>query len=222
VFDYAKAMEYRTGDNPAAWKGMLEPILGQAQRTIKHHAALPYARMGTFMAELRCQEGIAARALEFSILTATRSGEVRNAAWNEINLETKTWIIPAGRMKTRKEHAIPLSEPAIDLLRALRKTHPQSETWVFPSSRKGRSRPLTDPTLIGVMRRIGWPGLTQHGFRSTFRDWAGEQTHHAREVIEHALAHRLKDKVEAAYQRGTLWPKRVALMDDWANYCGQA
>jgi integrase len=139
VFDYAKAMEYRTGDNPAEWKGTLEPILGQVKRTIKHHAALPYARMGIFMAELRRQEGIAARALEFSILTATRSGEVRNAAWSEIDFETKTWIIPAERMKTRKEHPIPLSEPTIDLLRALRQPHPQSETRVFPSSRKGGS-----------------------------------------------------------------------------------
>ncbi|MDR0578055.1 MAG: tyrosine-type recombinase/integrase [Candidatus Accumulibacter sp.] len=219
VFDYAKAMEYCEGENPASWKGTLEPILGQPKRVVKHLAALPYPQIGPFMEALRREEGMAARALEFSILTATRSGEVRHATWDEIDFEAKTWTIPAERMKARKEHPIPLSEAAIDFLQTLKQNVLRSETWLFPSPYK-KDAPLKDPALINVMNRMGWTGLTQHGFRSTFRDWAGEQTPHAREVIEHALAHQLKDKSEAAYQRGTLWPKRIVLMNDWANYCG--
>jgi integrase len=218
VFDYAKAMEYRTGDNPAEWKGTLKPILGQPPKAVEHHAALPYPQIGAFMAELRRSEGIAARALELAILTATRSGEVRGAPWDEINLEAKTWIIPAERMKARKEHPIPLSEAAVELLRTLKQSRVRGETLIFPSPKGGK--PLSDMTLTAVLKRMGREGLTQHGFRSTFRDWAGELTYHPREVIEHALAHQLRDKSEAAYQRGTLWPKRVALMADWANYCG--
>jgi len=216
VLDYAKAKEYFEGDNPAAWKGMLKPLLsmpGKVQNR-KHHAALPYSEMGSFMAELCKRSGVSARALEFSILTVARSGEVRGAGWNEIDLKAKTWTIPAERMKARKEHRVPLSEAAISLLKALPRF--KDNNLVFPAPRGGQ---LSDMSLTAVLKRMGRKDLTQHGFRSTFREWAGETTSFQREVIEHALAHQLADKAEAAYQRGTLWPKRVSLMDEWTSYC---
>lgn len=211
VLDYAKAKEYFEGDNPAAWKGMLKPLLPLPSKvqTQKHHAALPYGDIGTFMGELRQRQGISARALEFAILTIARSGEIRGAEWNEIDLAGKTWTIPASRMKAAKEHRVPLSDAAIALLKELPRF--KDNNFVFPAQRKGQ---LSDTALLAVLKRMGYTDLTQHGFRSTFRDWAGETTSHQREVIEHALAHQLADKAEAAYQRGTLWPKRVALMDD--------
>lgn len=216
VLDYAKAKEYFEGDNPAAWKGMLKPLLPLPSKvqTQKHHAALPYGDIGTFMGELRQRQGISARALEFAILTIARSGEIRGAEWNEIDLAGKTWTIPASRMKAAKEHRVPLSDAAIALLKELPRF--KDNNFVFPAQRKGQ---LSDTALLAVLKRMGYTDLTQHGFRSTFRDWAGETTSHQREVIEHALAHQLADKAEAAYQRGTLWPKRVALMDEWAGYC---
>ncbi|EAM8613886.1 site-specific integrase [Salmonella enterica] len=216
VIDYAKAKEYFEGDNPAAWKGMLKPLLPQPSKVQipKHHAALPYNQIGTFMKELRERSGVSPRALEFAILTAARSGEIRGAEWSEIDLEGKTWTIPASRMKAAKEHRVPLSESAVALLKALPRF--KDNKFVFPATRKGQ---LSDTALLAVLKRMGYTELTQHGFRSTFRDWAGETTNYPREVIEHALAHQLADKAEAAYQRGTLWPKRVALMDDWSKYC---
>ncbi|MBB1525588.1 integrase arm-type DNA-binding domain-containing protein [Pectobacterium carotovorum subsp. carotovorum] len=217
VLDYAKAKEYFDGDNPAAWKGMLKPLLPMPSKvqTKKHHAALPYNEIGIFMEQLRNRVGVSARALEFSILTVARSGEIRGAEWDEIDFEGKMWIIPAERMKARKEHRVPLSDAAVALLKALPRF--ANNNLVFPAPRGGQ---LSDMSLLAVLKRLGRDGLTQHGFRSTFRDWAGETTSHPREVIEHALAHQLADKAEAAYQRGTLWPKRVALMDDWTHYCG--
>lgn len=216
VLDYAKAKEYFEGDNPAAWKGMLKPLLPLPSKVQiqKHHAALPYGDIGTFMGELRQRQGISARALEFAILTIARSGEIRGAEWSEIDLAGKTWTIPASRMKAAKEHRVPLSDAAIALLKELPRF--KDNNFVFPAQRKGQ---LSDTALLAVLKRMGYTDLTQHGFRSTFRDWAGETTSHQREVIEHALAHQLADKAEAAYQRGTLWPKRVALMDDWSGYC---
>ncbi|EAQ6245722.1 integrase arm-type DNA-binding domain-containing protein [Salmonella enterica] len=216
IIDYAKAKEYFEGDNPAAWKGMLKPLLPMPSKvqTQKHHAALPYNEIGSFMTELRKRAGISARALEFSILTVSRSGEVRGAEWSEIDLKNKTWTIPASRMKASKEHRVPLPDAAISLLKDLPRF--KDNNLVFPAPRGGQ---LSDMSLLAVLKRMGHSGLTQHGFRSTFRDWAGETTDHQREVIEHALAHQLADKAEAAYQRGTLWPKRVALMYDWTGYC---
>ncbi len=216
VMDYAKAKEYFEGDNPAAWKGVLKPLLPMPSKvqTKKHYAALPYKDTGSFMAELRQRAGISARALEFSILTVARSGEIRGAEWCEIDLDAKMWVIPAGRMKAGKEHRVPLSETAVELLRALPRF--ADNNFVFPAPRGGQ---LSDMSLTAVLKRMGRNGVTQHGFRSTFREWAGETTSYQREVIEHALAHQLADKAEAAYQRGTLWPKRVALMDDWTAYC---
>ncbi|EDW4374419.1 site-specific integrase, partial [Salmonella enterica subsp. diarizonae] len=217
VLDYAKAKEYLEGDNPAAWKGMLKPLLPMPSKVQnkKHHAALPYGELGAFMAELRTRTGVSARALEFSILTVARSGEIRGAEWSEIDLAAKTWTIPAERMKASKEHRVPLSDAAVALLRMLPRF--KDNNLVFPAPRGGQ---LSDMSLTAVLKRMGRSDLTQHGFRSTFREWAGETTSYQREVIEHALAHQLADKAEAAYQRGTLWPKRVALMDDWTDYCG--
>ena len=165
------------------------------------------------MAELRMKIGSSARALEFAILTATRSGEVRGAKWQEIDLKNAVWTIPANRMKAEKEHRVPLSDAALKLLNDLPRG--DASDCVFPNT-KGSA--LSDAAMTVMLRRMGHT-ITAHGFRSTFRDWAGETTAYPREVIEHALAHQLKDKAEAAYARGTLFDKRRRLMDDWARYC---
>jgi len=216
VLDYATARGYRKGENPARWRGHLDKLLATPSKVqpVEHHAALAHGEVGAFMAELRQQAGMGARALEFAIITAARSGEVRGATWSEIDLDAATWTIPAGRMKAGKEHRIPLSDAAVKLLRALPRI--DGSEMVFPNT-KGTA--LSDMTLTAVLRRMGRP-ITAHGFRSTFRDWAGETTAYPREVIEHALAHQLKDKAEAAYARGTLFDKRRRLMADWAKYCG--
>ncbi|CAN7375455.1 integrase arm-type DNA-binding domain-containing protein [Acidovorax sp. LjRoot74] len=216
ILDWAAFRGYRQGDNPARWKGHLEhelPARNKVQK-VEHHAALPYAEMAAFMAELRSKEGVSARALEFAILTAARSGEVRGAKWSEIDLQNKIWTIPAERMKAGKEHRVPLASQVIKLLKDLPRE--ENTEHVFLAPRGGQ---LSDMSLTAVLRRMGQSGLTQHGFRSTFRDWAGETTTYPREVCEHALAHRLADGVEAAYQRGDLLAKRAGLMSDWANYC---
>lgn len=229
ILDYAKAMEYREGDNPAAWKGTLEPILGKIKRDVKSQPSLPYTEIGAFMAELRKREGISPRALEFVILTAARAGEVFGATWEEIDLNNRVWIIPASRMKAEKEHWVPLSEQTLKLLHAL--PHIAGNSYVFPASRAGKLSDMALTMLIRKMhaneQKLDRKGfidprqnkvITTHGFRSTFRDWAGETTHHPREVIEHALAHQLRDKAEAAYARGTLFEKRRNLMNDWDAY----
>lgn len=215
VLGYAIARNHRT-DNPATRESLLPilPKLAKAVTRAKHHAALPYADAPAFAADLRGRDGTAARALEFTILTAARSGEVRNADWSEIDLERALWTVPADRMKAGKEHAIPLSDAALAVLTAT--PEGEREGLVFPGTKAGK--PLSDMTLAAVLKRMKRTDLTVHGFRSTFRDWAGETTGHPREVIEHALAHQLKDKAEAAYQRGTLMTKRRRLMDDWAGY----
>lgn len=218
VLNWAKVNGYRDGDNPAAWKGNLSHVLSERQKLARgHHAALPYAELGDLMAALRKRDGISARALEMAILCASRSAEIRLATWAEIDLEAKIWTIPAERMKGAKEHRVPLADPAVDLLKSLVRI--EGSKFVFPAPRGGA---LSDMALTAVLKRMGYTGLTQHGFRSTFRDWAGETTAYPREVIEHALAHLLKDKTEAAYQRGSLLAKRARLMEDWAGYCGQA
>lgn len=216
VLDYATARGYRSGDNPAKWRGHLDKLLANPSKVkaVEHHAALPYQEAGAFMADLRQQAGMGARALEFAILTAARSGEVRGATWAEIDLEKAVWTIPAGRMKAGKEHRIPLSDAALKLLRALPRL--TDGPMLFPST---RGTALSDMTLTAVLRRMGRE-VTAHGFRSTFRDWAGETTAYPREVIEHALSHQLADKAEAAYARGTLFDKRLRLMNEWAKYCG--
>jgi len=216
ILDWAAFRGYRSGENPARWKGHLEhelPARTKLQK-VKHHAALPYLQIADFMSELKLRVGSSARALEFSILTAARSGEVRGAKWTEINFESALWIVPAERMKAGKEHRVPLSVDAISLLRNLSQV--DAEEYIFAAPRGGV---LSDMSLTAVLRRMGYQDLTQHGFRSTFRDWAGETTTYPREVCEHALAHRLADGVEAAYQRGDLLLKRTNLMEDWAEFC---
>lgn len=218
VIDWATTRGYRQGENPARWKGHLDQLLvkpGKIKK-VEHLAALPYSETGGFMAELKQMEGMGARALEFAILTAARSGEVRGATWNEIDLDARTWTIPGERMKAGKEHRVPLSDQAIQLLKALPTV--AEETLIFFSSKKGN--PLSDMTLTATLRRMGRNDITAHGFRSTFRDWASETTAYPGDVVEMALAHAIGNKVEAAYRRGDLFEKRARLMADWARYCG--
>lgn len=228
VFNHAKSMDYMAGDNPAAFKGNLEALLLKAKPKPKNQPSLPHAQIGTFMAELRRRSATAARALEFAILTATRSGEVLGATWDEIDLDAKLWTIPEGRMKAEQEHEVPLSDAAVALLKALPRV--EGVPYVFPAERGGK---LSDMALSMLVRRINGDDpmfvdrrtkrpVVPHGFRSTFREWAGEATAYPREVIEHALAHMLPDKAERAYQRGSLLPKRARLMDDWAKRCAMA
>jgi integrase len=215
VLDAAKVRGQREGENPARWKGHLENLLANISRKArtKHHPALPYEQIPAFMSELRAMEGVSARALEFLIFTVARSGEVRGAAPTELNMKKAEWVIPAERMKAKKEHHVPLSSHAVALVE--KQTTDKEGKYLFP----GRNGMLSDMSLTAVLRRMGYKDLTVHGFRSTFRDWAAERTSYAREVCEHALAHQLKDKAEAAYQRGTLFEKRRNLMNDWAKYC---
>ncbi|WP_423681863.1 MULTISPECIES: tyrosine-type recombinase/integrase [unclassified Undibacterium] len=215
ILDWAIFRGYRLGENPARWKGHLEhdlPARSKIQK-VKHHAALPYTKLCELMPELSKRKGYSARALEFSILTAARSGEVRGATWDELDFSSRIWTVPAERMKGGKEHRVPLSNEAIKLLEALPRI--VGNDYLFPSSLGGQ---LSDSSLTAVLHRMGYK-LTQHGFRSTFRDWAGETTGYPREVCEHALAHKLADGVEAAYQRGDMLVKRAELMADWARYC---
>jgi integrase len=184
-------------------------------RKVKHHVALPYVQIGAFMAALRTREAVAARALEFTILTAARTGEILGARWDEIDFQTKVWVVPASRMKSGREHRVPLSRPAISVLKEMQARH--QDDLVFPGDRHGKS--LSNMAMLMVLRRIDRADLTAHGFRSTFRDWAAECTNFPREVAEAALAHVVGDKVEAAYRRGDLFEKRRRLMEAWAVYC---
>ena len=200
ILDWATVSHFRAGDNPARWRGHLDNLLADPGKMNKvvHHAALPWQEIGAFMIELKGREGIAARAVEFAILTATRSGEVRGAVWSEFDLDAAMWVIPAERMKADREHRVPLSTTALALLRAA----PRVEEFVFPGMRAETQ--LSDMSLTAVLRRMGRKEITVHGFRSTFRDWCAESVGNSfpREVCEHALAHSLPDKVEAAYRRG--------------------
>ncbi|TXI44069.1 MAG: site-specific integrase [Lysobacter sp.] len=216
ILDWATVRGYRQGENPARWKGHLDKLLPARSKVqkVEHHPALPYSDVATFMADLASRESVAARALQFSILTAARSGEARGATWDEFDFEARTWTVPAERMKMGKEHRIPLSSGAIAVLRAMPRI--AGSRYVFTAPRGGM---LSDMALTAVLRRMGRGDITQHGFRSTFRDWAGETTAFPREVIEHALAHRLRDKAEAAYQRGDLLRKRAELMEAWSKHC---
>ncbi len=216
IFDYAKSKNYREGDNPAALKGNLGERLGKVKRKVKHHAALPHAEIGTFMADLRQRDGISARALEFGILTAARSGEIRLATWDEIDLNTRLWSLADDRMKAEKAHEVPLSDAAVALLKALPRV--DGSPYIFPAPRLGA---LSDMSLTAVLKRMGRPDLTQHGFRSTFRDYCADELSgiFPREVVEHALAHQLADQTERAYQRSKMLPPRVALMEAWAKRC---
>jgi integrase len=226
VLDWAKAADYRNGDNPARWRGHLQNLLmnpssaAKAARRSKgrgeHHAALPYRDIGAFMAELRQEEGVAARALEFAVLTAARTSEVVGAKWEEV--DDGVWTVPAERMKAGKEHRVPLSKPALALVEKMAEI--RDGEFLFPGGKSGR--PLSNMSMLMLLRRMGRGDLTAHGFRSTFRDWAGDCTDFPREVAEMALAHTLGDKVEAAYRRGDGFQKRRVLAEAWAMFCGEA
>jgi integrase len=213
VIDYATALGHRSGDNPARWRGHLDHLLPKPTkvRAVKHHPALPHANMADFMSDLSGRSGVAARALEFTILTAARSGETRGMTWAEVDLDARTWTIPAARMKAGKEHRVPISDDAFSLLGPRR----DDAALVFASETKP-GKPISDMSMTAVLRRMGRDGITVHGFRSTFRDWAGETTGFPREVIEAALAHGIKNKAEAAYARSDLFHKRRDLMEAWA------
>lgn len=217
VLDWARVSGYRSSDNPARWRGQLANLLPARARVrpVQHHPALPYAEIGNFMQDLRGQEGEAARALEFLILTAARTGEVIGANWDEINFETATWTIPASRIKAGKDHRVPLSPPAIKLLKA--QAEVRQSSWLFAGGKQGR--PLSSNAMLALLRRMERSDLTAHGFRSTFRDWAAELTNYPREIAEAALAHRIPDPTERAYRRGDLFAKRARLMAEWARYC---
>ena len=217
ILDWARANGYREGENPARWRGHLDQLLPAHSliHEVKHFAALSFEEIPDFMKALRRCDGISARALEFAILTACRSGEVRKANWLEMDLVNKVWTIPADRMKTGKTHRISLSFRALEVLKEMLKHG--TEDFVFPGKKIGS--PLSNMTLIKVLHRMGRKDITVHGFRSTFRDWTSEQTTYSRDVAEMALAHAIGNKVEAAYRRGDLLEKRRRLMADWATYC---
>lgn len=301
ILDWARVRGYRTGENPARWRGHLDKLLPARSRVrrVKHHSALPFPALPAFLPALRAREGVAARALEFAVLTAARTGEVLGARWEEIDLHGKVWTVPAGRMKAGREHRVPLSKRALDLLREIEaaergdlifppelcvqdSTAPcrlefarltaagagevrearwdeidrHANVWTIPAERTGDGRdrrvllcaraiellaeveasrrrgfifpgaikdqPLSNMALLETLRRMERGDLTAHGFRSTFRDWAAERTSYPGEVVEMALAHTVKDKVEAAYRRGDLFEKRRRLMDDWSAFCSGA
>lgn len=217
VLDWASARGYRQGDNPARWRGHLENLLPKRSKvqSTRNFPALPYREISKFMAVLRRQNGIAASALEFVILTATRTSETIGATWKEVDMETGIWTIPAARIKAGREHRIPLSEAALAVLK--RMGEPSPDSYVFPGGKK--ERPLSNMALTAVLRRMDRNDITVHGFRSTFRDWAAECTNFPREVAEMALVHAIGDRVEAAYRRGDLFEKRRLLMEEWAVAC---
>ena len=218
VLDWATVRNYRAGENPARWGGHLEHILPKACEFAsgQHHAALPYAAIPEFMAALRALKGIHARALELTILTALRTNEATGARWSEIDFATKTWTVPAARMKiSKRDHRVPLSDRALAILQGL----PRLNDFIFPGERD--EKPISNSAMDRLLKRMGYKGnqATVHGFRSSFRDWASETTGFPHEICEMALAHTIGNKVEAAYRRGDLFAKRARLMADWARYC---
>ncbi|MEO0034113.1 MAG: hypothetical protein RLZZ501_136 [Pseudomonadota bacterium] len=219
VLDWAAVRGYRQGENPARWRGHLDKLLPARSKvaTVEHHAALPYAEVAAFLADLRGRPALAARALEFVILTGARTSEALKSTWGEVDLAAAVWTIPGERMKAGREHRVPLSPQAVALLADLGKVREVGNEWVFPGTRP--MRPLSQMALLMLLRRMERGDLTAHGFRSTFRDWTAEQTAFPGEVAEAALAHVVGDKVEAAYRRGDLFDKRRRLMEAWADYC---
>ena len=215
VLDWAKARGYRSGENPARWKGNLAHLLPKQTIGVKHHAALPYVEIPTLMAKLSARKDTSAKALEFTIFTAARTNEVIGARWSEFDLEQATWTLAPERMKAGREHRVPLSRRAVDLLRSIRPM--EGCDFVFVS-RLGR-RAISNNTMLRALKRLE-PKATVHGVaRSSFRDWAAEQTAYPAEVCELALAHTVGSKVERAYLRGDIFGKRRRLMEDWATFC---
>lgn len=217
VLDAAKAKGHRSGENPALWRGHLDKLLPKRRKLSRgHHAAMPYEDVPAFVAELRQRDAMAAQALEFTILTAARSGETFGATWKEIDLEAALWTVPKERMKAGREHRVPLTPRAVEILTELSELSTGPNAYVFPGQKEGR--PLSVMAMDMILRRMK-VNFTVHGFRSSFRDWAGEETAFPREVAEAALAHVVGDQTERAYRRGDALEKRRKLMDAWANYC---
>lgn len=224
VLDWATVKGYRTGDNPARWKGNLDQLLGKPGKVaaVRHHAALPYEQLPAFITKLQRQPGVAAQAVLLAILTAVRSSEARGATWDEIDLDAGLWTIPKERMKAGRGHRVLLSTAAVQLLQAMQPLRQTDNDYIFPGLK--RNRPLSDQALTKTLRRMGVDKTqaTVHGFRSSFRDWVAEKTHVPAEVAEMALAHKVANQVEAAYRRGDLLEKRRKLMESWAQYCFQS
>ncbi|WP_132979293.1 site-specific integrase [Pigmentiphaga sp. D-2] len=216
VLDWATVRGYRTGENPARWKGHLDHLLPKRSKIqkVEHHPALPYQDLPAFMEQLRTLNGNAARALELLILTATRTSETIEATWEEVDLDAKTWTIPAARMKAGQEHRVPLSQAAVALFEEQKRI--STTAFVFEGGKA--NKPLSNMALLQLLKRMGRRNLTAHGFRSTFRDWVGETTSFPRELAEAALAHTLRNKTEAAYARGDLLQKRAELMEAWSSF----
>ncbi|MFC3326226.1 tyrosine-type recombinase/integrase [Mesorhizobium cantuariense] len=215
VIDHAKARGLYVGDNPADWRGGLKELLpARGKLTRGHHAAVGYKDLPAVIARLRAAAGVSARAVEFAALTAGRSGEVRGAVWDEVDLDAALWTVPAERMKAARDHGVPLSERAVDILRG-RKQEATGDL-VFEGGKEGA--PISDTAMVKALRAAGAGDATLHGLRSSFRDWCGDHTEYPREVAEAALAHVIKDKAEAAYRRGTALEKRRAMMSDWAQF----
>ena len=225
VLDYARAREWRAGDNPARWRGHIASMLPARSKAarVEHHAALPWREAGTFMAALRDRQAVAARALEFAILSAARSGEVLGARWREVDTEAAVWTVPSARMKAGREHRVPLSAAAVTVLAEMAKLRPakddRGDAYIFPGTKE--DQPLSSMAMLMLLRRMERGDLTAHGFRSTFRDWCAEATSFPHEMAEMALAHTVGDKVEAAYRRGDMIEKRRHMMNDWAKFCAQ-
>jgi integrase len=219
VLDWAKTRGYRDGENPARWRGHLENLLPRKSKVapVAHFAALPYAEIGAFMGDLRKSNGVGAHALEFAILTATRTNEVLGARWNEIDTANRVWTIPGARMKAGREHRVPLSAAATAIIDKM--ADRRESDFVFPSARG--NRPLSSETMKRALEAMKRTNITVHGFRSTFSDWCAERTAFPADVREMALAHAVGDKVEAAYRRGDLFEKRRQLAEAWAKYCSQ-
>lgn len=217
ILDAAKALGLRSRDsmNPAAWRGHLALLLPAQSKLVRgHHAALPWVDAPEFFVALRLRRALAARCLEFVILTAARSGEALGTRWSEIDLETRLWTVPADRMKAGIEHVVPLSSATIALLKTVRTPTTKPADLVFAVGGAARS----NMAMAMLLRRMGRADITTHGFRSTFRDWAGDATNYPREIVEQALAHTIENQAERAYRRGTAVERRRALMEAWAMY----
>jgi len=214
ILDWASAKGYRSGDNPASLRGSLKSLLPSASKlkNVKHRPALPHIEIADFVSELIDKDCVSSSALQLQLLTATRPNEALGARWSEFDIKAKTWTIPKERMKAGRDHKIPLANQTLRLIKALPKQNP---TLLFPGP---KDRAITSAATLKLLKELR-PGMTCHGFRSTFRDWAAEVTSHPREAAEMALAHVLKDKTESAYFRSDLLDKRVTLMQDWADYC---
>lgn len=217
VLDAAKAKGFRQGENPARWRGHLDHLLPRPSKLARgHHAAMPYEIVAAFVVLLRSRDAMAAVALELCILTAARSGEVLGMRWSEINMDKEVWTVPANRMKAGREHRVPLSKSAMAILARIA---PVSSTGEYAFAGQSPGKPLSNMAMEMVLRRMKVEDATVHGFRSSFRDWAGNETNFSREVVETALAHVIGDKAEQAYRRGDALDKRRTLMEAWADYC---